>query len=503
MKSIAISFVYILAAASCIGAAPTFTANAAEDEYIVVLKDHDKRPWPEVFADMGYNQTKKHTQIAAASENGIQGFGATYATTHGAEIRTFGTNFRAFKMKMPKSHSVSIQSLPNVAFLEKNNIRTKQVPQTPSQPSNPAHGAPKRWRRGIEEWKNKRFIITRRQLLNNGTIPANGTAPVNGTLPVGGTTPTNGTSELIQQNTAPWNLQRISSEKPIPADGRLITELTYKYRFERASGAGVDVYIVDSGINVTHPDFGGRAKIVFSAFQDDGRDGDGHGTHVAGTVGSLHFGVAKNANIFGCKVLDDQGGGSDDGIAAGIDAALTSHLQRKDLLGFAGSIINLSLGSPNPTQVIFDVLQRAAQAGMHVTIAPGNDNKDACTDFPAGFNKQIPSLFSVGAADIDDIRAEFSDNGPCVDLHGPGVGIVSTSADGNTAVKDGTSMATPAVAGMIAIELVKNPNLKLDPLGMKQHILSLSQKGAIKAKPGDNAPDGGRNLLNSGLPGNP
>ncbi|KAF3908782.1 Cerevisin [Orbilia brochopaga] len=308
----------------------------------------------------------------------------------------------------------------------------------------------------------------------------------------------------IQQSTAPWNLQRISSISPIPPDGRLITELTYKYRFDATAGTGVDVYVVDSGITTSHTDFGNRASIIFSAFgQDGGRDVDGHGTHVAGTVASLHFGVAKNATIFGCKVLDDKGGGSDAGIAAGIDAALTSHNARKQNPGFRGSIINMSLGSPEPSQVIFNVLQRAVAAGMHVTIAPGNDNKDACKDFPAGFNRQLPSMFSVGATDIDDIRATFSDNGPCVDIHAPGVGIVSTSAEGRTKVLEGTSMATPAVAGVIAAELSRRPELALDPMGMKRLILAQAQKGVIKLKNGDRAPDGGRVLLNTGFPGNP
>ncbi|KAK6330375.1 hypothetical protein TWF696_003471 [Orbilia brochopaga] len=403
---------------------------------------------------MGWNTTKQAS---------THSFGSTF-TADQAKMQTFGTSFRAFTISLSQSDTARLQSHPGVAVVERNYIRTKAVPNRKTAFGALAHGP-----------------THRRRQFTNDTIQA----------------PT-------QQGTAPWNLQRISSVSPIPPDGRLITELTYKYRFDRSAGTGVDVYVVDSGITTAHPDFTGRASILFTAFgQDGGRDGDGHGTHVAGTVGSLTFGVAKNVTIFGCKVLDDRGGGSDAGIAAGIDAALTSHNARKSNPGFRGSIINLSLGSPEPSQAIFAVLQRAVAADMHVTIAPGNDNKDACRDFPAGFNRQLPSLFSVGATDIDDIRATFSDNGPCVDIHAPGVGIVSTAADGRIQALEGTSMATPAVAGVIAAELSRRPELALDPLGVKTLILARAQRGVIKVKSGDTAPDGGRVLLNTGFPGNP
>ncbi|KAJ6255989.1 Cerevisin [Drechslerella dactyloides] len=428
-------------------------------EYIVMLSAAETRPWPAVFNAMGWANTTRR---------GAHSFGSTFAAADpSTKMQTFGTNFRAFTIPLSDDSIARLKNHPSVAGLQKNYIRTKAVPKgRTASAASLTHGAPGRH-------------VVRRQFKNDTTI-------------------------LLQQDNAPWNLQRISSASAIPPDGRLITELTYKYRFDQSAGTGVDVYVVDSGLTATHPEFGGRASVLFSAFgQDGGRDGDGHGTHVAGTVGSLHFGVAKNATIFGCKVLDDRGSGSDASIAAGIDAALTSHVSRMNHTGFRGSIINLSLGSTEPSPMIFDVLSRAVAAGMHVTIAPGNDNKDACTDFPAGFNKKLPSLFSVGATDIDDIRATFSDNGPCVDIHAPGVGIVSTSADGRTKVDEGTSMASPAVAGVIAAELSRRPEFRLDPLGMKKLVLEKAQKGVIKLKNGDKAPDGGRVLLNTGFAGNP
>ncbi|KAK6542740.1 serine protease [Orbilia ellipsospora] len=508
-----LSTAMLLAAAPSVIAIPLTSSGTKKDsidldneEYIVVLKAEETRSWTHVFADMGFNDTKRHTQNGAISTHGVKS-GITYATKHGVKLRTFGNSFRAFTMKMPKSHSVDLLSMPSIAFLEKNNIRSKQMPHRPNS-KRATHGAMRRVPRGVDDWKGRRFDIIKRQELIDGSSPHNRTMPTIGLIPVNGTVPTNGTRPttghtLILQNTAPWNLQRISSAHSIPADGRRITELTYKYRFDSTAGKGVDAYIIDSGIYTSHPDFQGRAEMIYSAFDDDGEDGDGHGTHVAGTVGSLTYGVAKNVNLLGCKVLDDTGDGSDAAIAAGIDAALASHMKRKNKPGFVGSVMNLSLGSPKQSQVLYAVLKRAADAGMHIAVAPGNDNKDACTDFPAGYNKKIPSLFVVGASDIDDLRADFSDNGPCVDLHAPGVGIVSSTIDGKHASKEGTSMATPAVVGVIAAELSKNPQFKLDPIGMKKHILSLAEKGVLKTKPNDDALNGGMVLLNTGFPGDP
>ncbi|KAK6519141.1 hypothetical protein TWF281_003830 [Arthrobotrys megalospora] len=429
---------------------------------------------------MGYNRTTRHLSTHSNKNFNIHTLGATFSTAHGAKIQTFGESFRAFTMSMPKTRSVNLAGMEGVAFVQKNFRRNKQVPKrssTHSTQRNIIHSPPT-------------GLLRRRQILpptaGNQTDPSFKT-------------------ELIQQSTAPWNLQRISSQSPIPPDGRNITELTYKHRFDRLAGTNVDVYIVDSGINISHPDFGGRAKILFSAFQDDGKDVDGHGTHVAGTAASLHYGVAKNANIFGVKVLDDNGGGSDAGIAAGIDAVLTSHNSRKGQQNFAGSVINMSLGAPEKSQIIYEAIKRATDAGIHLTVAPGNDNKDSCTDFPAGYVDEIPSIIAVGATDIDDIRADFSDFGRCVTIHAPGVMIVSTTKDGGIGDKDGTSMATPAVAGVLADQLAQNPQFKLDPLGMKKFLVEKAQKGVIKLKVGDKAVDGGtpRTLLNTGIEGAP
>ncbi|KAF3228247.1 hypothetical protein TWF192_004316 [Orbilia oligospora] len=468
------------------------TPSQSEDEYIVLLAPDNKNSWSSIFSSMGYNRTTRH--VSAHNTYGVRTLGATFLTSHGTNIQTFGDgeNFRGFTMKMPRTHSVNVAGMEGIAIVEKNHRRGKQMPKVSLTHSvrNIKHSPPSSSSSYSPQGVYRRYLHRRQQ--QPATNP-------NSTTEGGFTT------ELIQQSTAPWGLQRISSQPPIPADGRNITELTYKHRFDRTAGTGVDIYIVDSGIKINHSDFNGRAKVLFSAFNDSGDDKDGHGTHVAGTAGSLHYGVAKNSNLWGVKVLDDNGGGSDSGIAAGIDAVLTAHNKRKEDKEFAGSVINMSLGAPETSQVIFTAIKRAVEAGIHFTIAPGNDNKDSCTDFPAGFVTQLPSLITVGATDIDDNRADFSDFGKCVDIHAPGVMIVSTTNDGNIADKDGTSMATPAVAGVVADLLAQNERFKLDPMGMKKFLLEKSLKGVIKLKAGDRATDGGteRVLLNTGVGGVP
>ncbi|KAK6338666.1 hypothetical protein TWF696_009477 [Orbilia brochopaga] len=251
---------------------------------------------------------------------------------------------------------------------------------------------------------------------------------------------------LVEQSSAPWNLARIASSQAVEvSQGQSATDLA---------------------------------------------------THTAGTIGSLTFGVAKNVNIFGLKVLDT-GGGSDSAIAAGVDAVITQHNQRKGQPGFMGSVMSMSLGGPAGSLVITDIMRRATDAGIHVSVAAGNENTDACSSEPGRLSQQIP-IISVGATDINDARAGFSNFGRCVDIHAPGVAVVSTFNTGPRAVMslDGTSMACPAVTGVIADELAKNQNLKLDPAGMKKLILSKALKGVIRGV--SKMPQEGMILLNTG-----
>ncbi|KAF3915678.1 Cerevisin [Arthrobotrys entomopaga] len=306
-------------------------------------------------------------------------------------------------------------------------------------------------------------------------------------------------SVWISQKNAPWHLQRVSCSLQVNLTGRAPTDLNYVYRYEQLAGQGVDVYVVDSGINVDHEDFGGRAQMIFSYFGKS-EDDVGHGTHTAGTIGSLHYGVAKNVNLWGIKV-GDKDGINGAAIVAGIDAAITKHNQRKKLPGFQGSIISMSMGTTPPARSDYLVLKRALDAGMHASVAAMNSNADACESSPGAFSQQLP-LINVGALDLNDTRAGFSNYGKCVDVYAPGVSIVSTSNNNSTAIMsmDGTSMACPIVTGMIADELVKHPDLRLNPTAMKAHILEKALKGVIKLSVNMTGTEG---LVNNGFRSEP
>ncbi|KAF3915245.1 Cerevisin [Dactylellina cionopaga] len=409
------------------------------DDYVVILAEDEKRPWSTIFSEMGCNET---------------------------DTKTFGSNIRAFTMNMKKSVGVSMFSLPNVASLDKN-VKYKAAVMPPT-------ARPQNMPRSLVKESLRLSALAKRQ---------------------------NGGKVFIEQSTAPWNLQRISSANAVDLNGRTDTDLTFKYRFDSASGSGVDVYMLDTGINVAHVDFVGRAKMIFSVdnTQDDVQ---GHGTHTAGTVGARTFGVAKNVNLLGVKVLQDDGSGSIAGIVQGVDKVITEHKKRLNDQDFQGSVISMSLGGDGLPQAMKNILKKATDAGVHVSVAAGNENQDACNTSPAGFSQEIP-IISVGATDITDRRASFSNFGKCVDIHAPGVDIVSTFNKGTTSTTSlqGTSMACPAVSGMIADLLVLNPDLKIDPAGMKKLILSKAQNGVIRAAA--TVPDNGQILLNNGFPGSP
>ncbi|EPS43417.1 hypothetical protein H072_2615 [Dactylellina haptotyla CBS 200.50] len=321
------------------------------------------------------------------------------------------------------------------------------------------------------------------------------------------------TPQLIQQTDAPWNLQRISSRvTTVPINGN-ITGLTYTYRYDQASrGEGVDVYIVDSGVDFQHPEFEGRAKMILTIDPQGRGDASGHGTFVAGVVGSKSFGIAKNVNIFGAGI---NYGGDQDLVNStrAIDAVIAHNKERRTRADFRGAVMNLSWGFDRSTleashaagfsgfdnktiDALRTAIRRASEAGIHITVTPGNDNADACDNFPATFVQDVPSLISVGNTDITDTRASNSGWGRCVDMYAPGSEVTSTFllGFGVQEVNSGTSFAAPAVAGVIAGELIRRPDLMLKPQEMKKHILSIGMKGAVK-----DARGGGNVLLNTGI----
>ncbi|KAK6338787.1 hypothetical protein TWF696_009598 [Orbilia brochopaga] len=418
-----------------------------EGNYIVIMAANETRPWPDIFEEMGFDTSDPTLRAQEAPEY-------SYGKQVG-EVRTFGLSMRAFTMRMRNSEAESMNDVDNVAIIEPNSV--VDIPAIiKSEPGNMT----------VSSFEFQGPLTKRQQ------------------------------GQVAQQQNAPWNIARISTPSRINPNGRRVGGLGFNYQFDNTAGSGVDVYMLDTGMNTAHTDFGGRAKTVFSAFRDDGRDNEGHGTHTAGTVGSKTFGAAKNVNLLNVKVLEPKGRGSFAAVLQGIDAAVQRHNQRKGQADFKGSVISMSLGGKGTPQSMLMMLQKATQAGIHVSVAAGNDNTDACGFNPAGFSRQIP-IISVGATDINDSKASFSNFGNCVDIHAPGTQVLSTWNNGpqGTNIIQGTSMACPAVTGLIADMLVKNPNLKLNPAGMKQLILSRGTKVQIRGA------RGGQIMLSNGLRG--
>jgi len=241
------------------------------------------------------------------------------------------------------------------------------------------------------------------------------------------------------QSPATWGIDRID-QSALPLDQ------SYSYSND---GSNVTVYIIDTGINFDHVDFGGRASKGIDEVTVGGTAADcnGHGTHVSGTVGGTTYGVAKNVNLVAVRVLNCSGSGTTSGVVAGIDWVTANRV--------LPAAANMSLGG-GFSATLNQAVARAVAAGVTFAVAAGNSTADACNSSPSS----EPSAITVGATDINDRFASFSNFGGCVDISAPGVSITSDWYSSNTATNtiSGTSMATPHVAGAAALYLSANPS---------------------------------------------
>lgn len=254
------------------------------------------------------------------------------------------------------------------------------------------------------------------------------------------------------QRGAPWGLARISHRN------KLGFSTFNQYIYDPQGGEGVDVYVIDTGINIEHEEFQGRAHWGHTVPQNDvDKDGNGHGTHCAGTIASRKYGVAKKAQVHAVKVLGSNGSGSMSDVVAGVTWA-SKQAQAKAIeaikefratgkTSHKGSVANMSLGG-GKSPALDRAVNAAVKNGMHFAVAAGNDNKDACNYSPAAAELAV----TVGASTLSDDRAYFSNHGKCVDIFAPGLNILSTWIGSNTSTNtiSGTSMASPHTAGLLA-----------------------------------------------------
>ncbi|MEU9015264.1 S8 family peptidase [Streptomyces sp. NPDC048479] len=266
------------------------------------------------------------------------------------------------------------------------------------------------------------------------------------------------------QTNATWGIDRIDQRN-------LPLSKTYTYN---TNASNVTAYIIDTGIRTSHSEFGGRASVGTDTVGggQNGQDCNGHGTHVAGTVGGKTYGVAKSVKLVAVRVLDCQGSGTTAGVIAGIDW-VTANAKKP-------AVANMSLGG-GADAALDNAVKKSIASGVSYSIAAGNGNflglpMNACNYSPA----RVPEAITVGATDNTDRRASFSNYGTCLDLFAPGVNITSSWKDSDTATNtiSGTSMATPHTAGVAALYLATHATAT--PVQVRDALVNGATSGKVQ-----------------------
>lgn len=265
--------------------------------------------------------------------------------------------------------------------------------------------------------------------------------------------------DATTQSNPDWGLDRID-QKALPLNS------TYSYS---QTGSGTTAYIVDTGILSTHQEFSGRVLNGYTAISDGNgtTDCNGHGTHVAGTVGGTTYGVAKSVRLVPVRILGCDGSGASSNVIAGLDWILKN--------GSKPAVVNMSLGGAASSS-LDSAVENLYNNGYVMVVAAGNSNTDACTSSPA----RTTNAITVAATDNSDTRASYSNYGSCVDIFAPGSQINSSWIGSNTATKvlNGTSMATPHVAGVVAEMLQSTPTAT--PQTISTNLLNQATSNVVK-----------------------